>query len=99
MTELFKVLSDPMRLEILSLLLKGNVCGCKIIDQLPITQPTLSYHLKLLTSVGLITSYRDKNMILHSVNSNRLNEAINFLEQLKDKASKGDFNGAISLNP
>jgi len=45
MTKYFKILSDPTRLEIVELLLKGETCGCTLIDKLPISQPTLSYHL------------------------------------------------------
>lgn len=41
---LFKALSDDNRLTILKLLIQGETCGCTLIDKLPITQPTLSYH-------------------------------------------------------
>lgn len=40
---MFKALSDPNRLVIVDYLLDGEVCACKILDQLKITQSTLSY--------------------------------------------------------
>ena len=45
---LFKALSDENRLVILKRLIEGETCGCTIIDNLSISQPTLSYHLNIL---------------------------------------------------
>ena len=43
-----KALSDTNRLEIVQMLSDGEKCGCKILDKFNITQPTLSYHMKIL---------------------------------------------------
>lgn len=82
-TESFKVLSDPNRLEIVELLLKGETCGCTLIDKLPISQPTLSYHLKAITKSGLAVAKREGNWIKHYINREKIDEMIEFLEQLK----------------
>lgn len=82
--EYFKVLSDPNRLEIVELLLKGETCGCTLIDKLPISQPTLSYHLKTITNAGLAQAKRDGNWIKHFVNRDKINDMIKYLEQLRD---------------
>ncbi|HOO44368.1 MAG TPA: metalloregulator ArsR/SmtB family transcription factor [Bacillota bacterium] len=82
--EKFKVLSDPNRIEILELLIKGETCGCTLIDKLPITQPTLSYHLKIITNAGLATTKRDGNWIKHFVKRESLDEMIEFLQKLRD---------------
>ncbi len=79
----FKVLSDPNRLKIVELLLKGETCGCTLIDKLPITQPTLSYHLSLLANSGLAKTKRDGNKIEHFINREKLDEMINYLQDLK----------------
>jgi len=81
--EYFKVLSDPNRLKIVELLLKGETCGCTLIDKLPITQPTLSYHLSQLASSGLARTKRDGNKIEHFINREKLDEMIAYLEALK----------------
>lgn len=56
-----KVLSDPNRLRILSILRSapsGEACVCELSEPLNLGQPTVSHHLKLLVDAGLIT--RDK---------------------------------------
>ncbi|MEC9484931.1 MAG: metalloregulator ArsR/SmtB family transcription factor [Candidatus Izemoplasma sp.] len=80
----FKVLSDPTRLEIIELLLKGETCGCTLIDNVDVSQPTLSYHLKMITEAGLATAERDGNWIKHYINKDALNTIIRFLEDLRD---------------
>lgn len=84
MHDLFKVLSDPNRLEIIKLLIQGETCGCTLINKLPISQPTLSYHLQLLTKAGLATAKREGNWIKHYIDKKKLNDMIQFLEELRD---------------
>jgi ArsR family transcriptional regulator len=84
MVEYFKVLSDSNRLEIVELLIKGQRCGCNLLSNLSISQPTLSYHLKMLSSVGLTSVVRDGNMINHYVDKDKINEMITFLIELRD---------------
>jgi ArsR family transcriptional regulator len=81
---LFKALSDENRLKVLELLLKGETCSCTLIDQLPITQPTLSYHLKWLNEVGLTTSYKEGTSVKYKVNKEKLADMIDYLIQLRD---------------
>ncbi len=49
-----KALSDPVRLEIISHLKKGNHCVCEIISKLKMSQPRISRHLSILKEAGLI---------------------------------------------
>jgi ArsR family transcriptional regulator len=67
------------RLTILELLIKGETCGCTLIDKLPISQPTMSYHLNILTESGLTTSYKDGTWKKHHVDINKIDELIKFL--------------------
>ena len=46
---LCKALSDSNRVKIVELLVNGEMCGCKLLDNLQITQPTLSHHMKILS--------------------------------------------------
>ena len=46
---LCKALSDSNRVKIVELLVNGEMCGCKLLDNLQITQPTLSHHMKFLS--------------------------------------------------
>ena len=44
----FKALCDENRIRILKLLTGGEKCACKLLDELSVTQPTLSHHMKIL---------------------------------------------------
>ena len=57
---LFKALGDPHRLAILSTLSQAEeeVCVCDFTDALPLNQPTVSHHLRILRESGLVTCDR-----------------------------------------
>lgn len=55
LAELAKALGHPARLEILKVLADKNICICgEIVEVLPLSQSTVSQHLKELKRVGLI---------------------------------------------
>ncbi len=56
---MFRAISDPTRLRILNLLLRGELCVCDIVNTLRIRQPTASRHLGYLKKAGLVESRRD----------------------------------------
>jgi ArsR family transcriptional regulator, arsenate/arsenite/antimonite-responsive transcriptional repressor len=52
-----KVLADPARLRILSLIQSqpsGEACVCHLTEPLGLTQPTVSHHLRVLREAGLL---------------------------------------------
>lgn len=55
---LFKALADETRLKIIGLLSSGELCACDILKYFNITQPTLSYHMKILTDCGIVNAIR-----------------------------------------
>jgi ArsR family transcriptional regulator len=54
-------LAHPVRLQLLDVLLRneGRVCVCDLEAAVPVKQPTVSHHLRLLREAGLVTSERD----------------------------------------
>lgn len=55
---MLKALADPTRLRLLShITAQGcqEVCACDLTDELGITQPTVSHHMKKLVDAGLVT--------------------------------------------
>ena len=65
--EQLKLLADPTRMRILEFLADPKpslcsrdegVCGCDLEGLLGYTQPTVSYHMKLLGEAGLVRSER-----------------------------------------
>jgi ArsR family transcriptional regulator len=54
----FKLLADPVRLRILSLIANssgGELCACDLPARIGRSQPTVSHHLSLLTDAGLLS--------------------------------------------
>ena len=57
----FKVLGDPARLKLLSLIAagpEGEACVCDLIAPVGLSQPTVSHHLKVLHDAGIVTRER-----------------------------------------
>jgi ArsR family transcriptional regulator len=57
----FKVLADPARLRLLSLVANaptGEVCACELVPTLGRSQPTVSHHLSTLVDAGLLERER-----------------------------------------
>jgi ArsR family transcriptional regulator, arsenate/arsenite/antimonite-responsive transcriptional repressor len=54
------ILAHPVRLQILDLLARheGKVCVCDIESAVPVKQPTVSHHLRLLRDAGLVDCER-----------------------------------------
>ena len=53
---MFKAFCDENRLQILGLLRSGERCACDILEEMHITQPTLSHHMKILCDAGDVWS-------------------------------------------
>jgi len=70
---LFKALADETRLKIVEMLSCGEMCACDILEPFQITQPTLSYHMKILTECGLIEGRRDGAWMRYRVNEAKVN--------------------------
>ena len=50
---IFKAFCDENRVKILKLLLTGEKCACVLLDDMHITQPTLSHHMKILCDLKI----------------------------------------------
>ncbi|MER5324495.1 ArsR/SmtB family transcription factor [Streptosporangium roseum] len=58
---LLKAVADPVRLRLLSMIgshAGGEACVCDLTDAFDLTAPTISHHLKVLRTAGLIGSER-----------------------------------------
>ncbi|MCB0381081.1 MAG: winged helix-turn-helix transcriptional regulator [Flavobacteriales bacterium] len=55
LADLYKALAHPARIAILQLLIQKQACICgDIVDELPLSQSTISQHLKALKTAGII---------------------------------------------
>lgn len=67
---LFRVLGEPSRLQLLSLIASqptGSACVCELIEPLGLSQPTVSHHLKVLYEAGFLTRERRGTWIYYQV--------------------------------
>lgn len=68
----FKGLADETRLKIIDMLSSEELCACKILEEFNITQPTLSYHMKILTDCGLVNARRDGAWMKYTLNKENI---------------------------
>lgn len=78
---IFKVLSDKQRRDILVMLKDGKMSAGEIAEKLDISPAALSYHLKLLKNAYLIMEYKDKNFIYYEINTSVFEELILWVKQ------------------
>lgn len=67
---LFRVLGEPVRLQMLSLIAaqpNQEVCACELVETLGLSQPTISHHLKVMYEAGLLDRERRKTWIYYRV--------------------------------
>jgi ArsR family transcriptional regulator len=79
----FKALSDPIRLRLLSLIAShggGEACVCDLTPVFDVSEPTISHHLKVLREAGLVTSERRASWVYYRV----VREALSGLSSLLD---------------
>ena len=78
---IFKVLSDKQRRDILVMLKDGRMSAGEIAERLDVTPAALSYHLKLLKGADLVMEYKNKNYIYYEINTTVFAELILWVEQ------------------
>ena len=65
-----KALSDPVRLRLLSVVAShagGEACVCDLSAGIQVSQPTISHHLKVLKTAGLLESERRGSWVYYKV--------------------------------
>jgi ArsR family transcriptional regulator len=68
-----KALGHPMRVRILRLLAERHACQCgQLVDELPISQATVSQHLKMLKEAGLVQGETDGPRVCYCASSEQL---------------------------
>ncbi len=65
--KLIKALADENRLAILEMLQQEEKCACVLLEELNISQPTLSHHMKILCDSGLVDSCKDGKWMHYSL--------------------------------
>ncbi|MBK7698621.1 MAG: metalloregulator ArsR/SmtB family transcription factor [Saprospiraceae bacterium] len=83
MASIAKALGHPARIAIVEFLAKTDACICTdIVDILPLSQPTVSQHLKELKSAGIIQGTVEGNAICYCLNQEVLSMLKEFIGKL-----------------
>lgn len=84
-----KAFAHPARIAILKYLIKTNACVCgDLVDKLPLSQSTVSQHLKELKKVGLIQGNIEGVKICYCINNEEWQLAKKHFDTLFDAVSK-----------
>ncbi len=83
MNIIFKALNDPIRREILEVLKERDMSAGDIADRFKIGKPTISHHLDLLRQANLVTSEKNGQFIIYTLNTTVLHEIMKWLVELK----------------
>ena len=84
-----KALSHPARIAILKLLLKRQACICgDIVEELPLSQSTISQHLKELKAAGLIKGEIEGATVCYCIDEKQWKKAQVVLNDLFDSFNK-----------
>ena len=81
----FKAIADGNRIRILEILCNGEYCACVLLDDLKISQPTLSHHMKILCDAGIVSSRREGKWSYYSINPDGCEYAMQLIKRIADK--------------
>lgn len=98
LAKVFKALSDPVRLRLLSLIAShpgGEVCVCNLVDAFNVTQPAISHHLKVLRDADLVTSERRGPWAYYSMRT----DAFPALRALFGPSAQGSLPAEMTFMP
>jgi DNA-binding transcriptional ArsR family regulator len=83
---LIKALAHPARVAIVEYLMKTDKCICgDIVDELPLSQPTVSQHLKELKTAGLIKGTVEGNAICYCVDEKAIAKLQDYFTKISSK--------------
>lgn len=81
---IFKAFCDENRIRILQLLQGGEKCACRLLEELNITQPTLSHHMKILCDSGIVIGRKEGKWMHYSISKAGIERAQEYLASLKN---------------
>ena len=85
---IFKALGDERRIEIIRQLYKGEECACHLLEDLDISQPTLSHHMKILCDTHIVIPRKDGKWTHYSLNKAGIETAQNLLGKITNGMSE-----------
>lgn len=87
----FKVFSDPNRLMIVEMILDGEKCACTILEDLNISQSTLSHHMKILCDSGIVNCRKEGKWNYYSINKDGCKGIYDFLIKIMESSDTTNY--------
>ena len=75
-------LSDPIMINILELMMNGEICVCDIVKVTGLSQSKISYHIKILKDSGLITDRQEGRWVYYKLDLEILSDIQNWMGHL-----------------
>jgi len=79
-SNVFKALAHPTRIQIVRLLRDGEMCVCNILPKLDSEQSNTSQHLTILKNQGIVESKKDGSKVIYSIKNAEVYEMIDLAE-------------------
>lgn len=90
MNDVFKALSDPTRREILEMLSHQDLSAGEIADAFNITKPSISNHLTILKNAKMITSTRQGQNIIYSLNTTVFHDVVKWIYSIRKEENEDE---------
>lgn len=74
--ETLKILSDEVRLKIVSLLAENKLCVCELMEALRMSQSRISNHLRILRNTGIIEVKREGKWMFYSLAKDTMDKTL-----------------------
>ena len=78
----FKAFCDENRVRILNLLRGGEKCACRLLEEMSISQPTLSHHMKILCDSGIVLGRKEGKWMHYRISPEGVQMAKGYLNGL-----------------
>lgn len=82
LSNVFKALAHPTRIQIIKLLKNGEMCVCDILPNLDSEQSNTSQHLTILKNQGIVESRKDGSKVIYSIKNTEVLEMIDLAEAI-----------------
>lgn len=81
-SNVFKALAHPTRIQIVQLLKDGEMCVCNILPNLDSEQSNTSQHLTVLKNQGIVESRKDGSKVIYSIKNDEVYKMIDLAEAI-----------------
>jgi ArsR family transcriptional regulator len=81
-SNVFKAMAHPTRIQIIKLLQNGEMCVCHILPNIDSEQSNTSQHLTVLKNQGIVESRKDGSKVIYSIKNKEVYEMISLAEAI-----------------